>query len=367
MPFRPGIRRASTATRPISPTRPGRTAFAKSPTQNAEKTSLNPGRGAGTASRMTVFQAPARTTTERRLSTTAKTIHGQLAAANVLRTRCQSGPRHQISEIASTISPNGTSIRQRPFFTQRPAGRSRRAAVRRPATRSAPRRGRGRRGPSPSRRSSSPRTSTTAFASAAVSPGGTSIAASGPATSAKPWMFEATTGVAIAKASTSTIPKLSPPSAGETNTLAVESSWSRSALGMIPSTSIPSSSKRMRECRRRYCSGSVPIRRSRAPVRRRISGHAARSTGRPLRVSWRPMKTTWWRRFSGSTLSGTTTPFGTISNPIPSQRSADSAALRDTAILASIRSIRNPQTFRPPRIQPRSPAACQVATTGHLA
>ncbi len=44
-PRRPGMRRASTATRPSSPTRPGSTAFAKSPTQKAEKTSLNAGRG----------------------------------------------------------------------------------------------------------------------------------------------------------------------------------------------------------------------------------------------------------------------------------------------------------------------------------
>ena len=44
------------------------------------------------------------------------------------------------------------------------------------------------------------------------------------------------------------------------------------------------------------------------------------------------MKTIWCSRPSGSACSGTTTPFGTISNPGPSQRSADSAAIRETAI-----------------------------------
>ncbi len=70
-PLRPGSRRASTAARPISPTRPGSTAFANSPTENAEKTSLNPGRGGAIACRITVFQASERAITENRLSATA--------------------------------------------------------------------------------------------------------------------------------------------------------------------------------------------------------------------------------------------------------------------------------------------------------
>ncbi len=41
-PRRPGSRRRSTATRASSPTRPGRTAFANSPTENAENTSGKP-------------------------------------------------------------------------------------------------------------------------------------------------------------------------------------------------------------------------------------------------------------------------------------------------------------------------------------
>ena len=48
-PFRSGIFRVSTATRASSPMRPGSTAFAKSPTENAEKTSITPGCGGGIA------------------------------------------------------------------------------------------------------------------------------------------------------------------------------------------------------------------------------------------------------------------------------------------------------------------------------
>ena len=95
-----------------------------------------------------------------------------------------------------------------------------------------------------------------------------------------PWII-----VAVANDSTSTIPKLSPPRAGETNTFAVSSSWVRTSFVTIPSTSIPASSNRILEWRRRYCSGSVPISRRRAPVARWISGQARSSTGRPLRVS----------------------------------------------------------------------------------
>ncbi len=122
IPLRPGIRRASTATRPSSPTRPGRVAFANSPTQNAEKTSRNPGRGAVTASRITVFQAAARTTTEQRFRKTARTIHGQLTEPKVSRTRCQSGPRHQISEIATANRTNGDEqAPAAPFHTGMPS------------------------------------------------------------------------------------------------------------------------------------------------------------------------------------------------------------------------------------------------------
>ena len=113
-------------------------------------------------------------------------------------------------------------------------------------------------------------------------------------------MSEATDGVAQAKASTSTSPKLSPPSAGETDSFARSSSCVRTSFGTIPSTSIPASSTRSRAFSSRYCSGSVPIRRSRAPVARWISGHARSSVGSPLRWSWRPMKTIVLSRSAGS-------------------------------------------------------------------
>jgi hypothetical protein len=56
-PRRPGMRRRRTATRASSPTRPGSTAFAKSPTENAEKTSGNGGRGGAIDCLITVSQA----------------------------------------------------------------------------------------------------------------------------------------------------------------------------------------------------------------------------------------------------------------------------------------------------------------------
>ena len=63
-PFRPGSLRVRTATRASSPMRPGSTAFANSPTENAEKTSIARGRGGSIAEWITVVQASARTTTE---------------------------------------------------------------------------------------------------------------------------------------------------------------------------------------------------------------------------------------------------------------------------------------------------------------
>ena len=123
-------------------------------------------------------------------------------------------------------------------------------------------------------------------------------------------MSDATAGVAHAKASASTSPKLSPPSAGVTDTFARRSSCVRTSFVTMPSTSIPASSKRMRACRSRYCMGSVPIRRRRAPVAAWMRGQARSSVGNPLRGSCRPMKTTAWSRSAGSASSGVSTPFG---------------------------------------------------------
>ena len=63
-PFRSGIFRVRTATRASSPIRPGSTAFANRPTENAEKTSIACGRGGSIAEWITVVQASARATTE---------------------------------------------------------------------------------------------------------------------------------------------------------------------------------------------------------------------------------------------------------------------------------------------------------------
>ena len=74
-PLRSGIFRVSTATRASSPTRPGSRAFANRPTEKAEKTSGTRGCGGSIAEWMTVVQASARATTERRFSAIATTTH----------------------------------------------------------------------------------------------------------------------------------------------------------------------------------------------------------------------------------------------------------------------------------------------------
>src|SRR5229473_1540601 len=96
-PFRFGSFRASTATRASSPIRPGRTAFANSPTEKAENTSRLLGYGGGIAWRMTVRQAIARATTEARLSPTAAATHCQRTVVNASPIALQLGPRHQSS------------------------------------------------------------------------------------------------------------------------------------------------------------------------------------------------------------------------------------------------------------------------------
>ena len=59
-----GIRRMSTPMRATSPTRPGRTPFAKIPTKNAEMTSTRRGCGGGTASLITLSHDIARASAE---------------------------------------------------------------------------------------------------------------------------------------------------------------------------------------------------------------------------------------------------------------------------------------------------------------
>jgi len=85
--------RRSTATRATSPTRPGSTAFANSPTENAEKTSGKRGCGLAIDCLIAVFQESERATTESRFSPIAAATHSQRTTPKALRTACQSGPR----------------------------------------------------------------------------------------------------------------------------------------------------------------------------------------------------------------------------------------------------------------------------------
>ena len=92
----------------------------------------------------------------------------------------------------------------------------------------------------------------------------------------------------------------------------------------------------------------MPISRSRAPVAAWISGHARSSVGSPLRGSWRPMKTTVWSRFAVRLASGIEHAVrDDRGSPAASHRAADSAAIGETAMRASIRSIRKPQKWQP--------------------
>ena len=61
------------------------------------------------------------------------------------------------------------------------------------------------------------------------------------------------------------------------------------------------------------------------------------------------------------------TPFGITSYGPGIQRAADSSAIGETAMRASMRSIRKPQKWSAGPIQPRSPCAWCVATIGHCA
>ena len=109
-PLRPGIFRSRTATRASSPTLPGSSAFANSPTENAEKTSVTRGRGGSIAEWITVVQASARATTERRFSAMATATHSHCTALNALPMDVRLLRRHQNrpASDASTTSPRKT-------------------------------------------------------------------------------------------------------------------------------------------------------------------------------------------------------------------------------------------------------------------
>ena len=131
-PFRGGVFRVSTATRASSPILPGRTAFARRPTQKAEKTSWKRGLGGGIAWLITICQAMLLATIERRLSATAAATHSHLTAWKASGMAFQSGPRHQsmkpvIAPIATITAIRNHVLRTKPNLTRPPARRSRRA------------------------------------------------------------------------------------------------------------------------------------------------------------------------------------------------------------------------------------------------
>src|SRR5437868_10731856 len=83
--------------------RPGSTAFAKRPTENAENTSMLLGYGGGIAWRITVRHAIARATTEARLSPTATATHCHRTTVNASPIAVQLGPRHQSRTATSPM------------------------------------------------------------------------------------------------------------------------------------------------------------------------------------------------------------------------------------------------------------------------
>src|SRR5256885_351205 len=111
VPFRLGSFRVSTATRASSPILPGRTAFANRPTENAEKTRGTPGCGSSMAEWMTVVQATARATTERRLSAIATTTHSQRTARNASPIAARLSRRHQ-STPATAARKRSPSVKR---------------------------------------------------------------------------------------------------------------------------------------------------------------------------------------------------------------------------------------------------------------
>ena len=140
--------------------RPGSTAFAKRPTENAEKTSMLLGCGGGIACRMTVRQAIARATTDARLRPTATATHSQRTFVNASPIALKLGPRHHSSTatrpmkmivIAKRVAfDRGNRLSARlTLFMQRLRCRCRGAAARWRPTRRAAVRACARRCPSP--------------------------------------------------------------------------------------------------------------------------------------------------------------------------------------------------------------------------
>ena len=106
-PRRRGSLRVSTATRASSPIRPGSTAFAKRPTENAEKTSRLP--GCGSAHRLVDHRAPRERAHDDRREVERDRDDDPLPShrrERVADRACKLGPRHQSS---ATTPPMKTS------------------------------------------------------------------------------------------------------------------------------------------------------------------------------------------------------------------------------------------------------------------
>ena len=112
-PLRRGVFRVRTATRASSPIRPGRTAFAKRPTQKAEKTSGSRGCGGSIAEWMTVVQARTRATTERRFSVIATTTHSHCTALNASPIAVRLPCLHQSSPATAARKSRPSDVRTR--------------------------------------------------------------------------------------------------------------------------------------------------------------------------------------------------------------------------------------------------------------
>ena len=112
-------------------------------------------------------------------------------------------------------------------------------------------------------------------------------------------MSEATAGVAHANASARTSPKLSPPSAGVTETFARSSSWVRTSFvhdaEHVDSCFVEAEPRVQQPVLQRVGADEPEARAGLAWIR----GQARSSVGRPLRGSWRPMNTTGGRGSSG--------------------------------------------------------------------
>ena len=134
-----------------------------------------------------------------------------------------------------------------------------------------------------------------ALSRAAVSPGGTNMPAAPSASTARyPTISEATTGMPAARASVSTIPKLSPPSEGAQSICAFRICSNFTSTGTRPSASTPSrqSPEPFRDRVKALRSSRLgPTRTSDASgILRRRSAKASSRMESPFRGSARPMK-----------------------------------------------------------------------------